>query len=423
MDWITHRSDYHRMTKCPLIMVAAVIACLCPNRSNAQSETTLHAAQAIDGKGHVLRDAFIVVRGGKIASVEENVRGRRADFELGSLTLLPGLIDAHAHLGWYFNKKGRLHTDNDGDTPEESMLAAAGNAWTMLNAGITTIQSPGSFTDRAVRDAINEGRIPGSRVLTSLEPIDDSTLSADSLRRNIRALKAQGADLVKIFASRSIRQGGAATMSLEQLQAICGEANSLGLRTLVHAHSAESMRRATEAGCTQIEHGVFADESVLTEMAKRGTYFDPQCDLIFRNYLDNRAKYEGIGNYNEAGFAAMERAIPLARDAVKRASRIAGLKMVWGTDAVAGAHGRNVEDLICRVQHGGIAPMTAITSATSLNAEAIRMEDRIGSIAKDLDADLIAVEGDPAKDITALRRVRFVMKGGKVYRFAPLTRS
>jgi imidazolonepropionase-like amidohydrolase len=234
----------------------------------------------------------------------------------------------------------------------------------------------------------------------------------------VRALKAQGADLVKVFASRSIRQGGSATMSLDQLKAICGEANSLGLRTLVHAHSAESMRRATEAGCTQIEHGVFADESVLKEMAERGTYFDPQCDLIFRNYLDNRARYEGIGNYNEAGFAAMERAIPLARAAVKRAVGIPGLKIVWGTDAVAGAHGRNVEDLICRVQHGGQSPMAAIISATSLGAEAIRMGDRMGALARGLEADLIAVEGDPSVDITSLRRVRFVMKGGKVYRAA-----
>jgi imidazolonepropionase-like amidohydrolase len=395
--------------------------CLVWSTAHAQ-QTTIHAARAIDGRGNILTDVFVTISDGKIASID-HPGSRRADYELGSLTLLPGLIDAHAHLGWYFNRKGRLHTDNDGDTPEESTLAAAGNAWTMLKAGITTIQSPGSLMDKAVRDAIDAGRLPGSRVLTSLEPIEDSTLSVDSLRRNIRALKAQGADLVKIFASRSIRQGGSATMSLEQMKAMCGEANALDLRTLVHAHSAESMRRATEAGCTQIEHGVFADEPVLVEMAKRGTYFDPQCDLIFTNYLDNRAKYEGIGNYNEAGFAAMRRAIPLARDAVKRASAIPGLKMVWGTDAVAGAHGRNVEDLICRVERGGVSPMSAITSATSLNAEAIRMSDRIGAIVKGLDADLIAVEGDPSKDITALRRVRFVMKGGKVYRADPLTRS
>jgi imidazolonepropionase-like amidohydrolase len=393
---------------CSLVLSAAA--------GGQSTSTTIHAQRAIDGKGNTLHDVIITVVDGKMANVDTNPGSKHADYELGSLTLLPGLIDGHAHLSWYFNSKGRLHTDNDGDTPEQSILAAAGNAWTMLYAGITTIQSPGSLWDKPVREAIELGRIPGSRVLTSLEPIEDSTLSPDSLRRNVRALKAQGADIVKIFASRSIRQGGSATMTQDQLNALCGEANTLGLRTLVHAHSAEAMQRATRAGCTQIEHGVFATDEVLREMAKRGTYFDPQCDLIFRNYLDNRAKYEGIGNYNEVGFAAMEKAIPLARAAVRKALTIPGLKIVWGTDAVAGAHGRNVEDLICRVQQGGQSPMAAITSATSLGAEAIRMSDRIGSIARGLDADLIAVDGDPSTDITALRRVRFVMKSGKVYR-------
>ncbi len=395
---------------------SAIIALLFAATASAQT-TTIHAQKAIDGKGRTLTDVLLTITDGKIAQIKDRSGTTRADYELGALTLLPGLIDGHAHLSWYFNSRNRLHTDNDGDTPEQSAIAAAGNAWTMLYAGITTIQSPGSLSEKPVRDAIESGRIPGSRVLTSLDPIEDSTLSVDSLRRNVRALKAQGADLVKIFASRSIRQGGSATMTQAQLDALCGEANTLGLRTLVHAHSAESMQRATRAGCTQIEHGVFATDEVLREMAQRGTYFDPQCDLIFRNYLDNRAKYEGIGNYNEAGFAAMEKAIPLARAAVKRAVAIPGLKIVWGTDAVAGAHGRNVEDLICRVQHGGQSPMAAIISATSLGAEAIRMSDRIGSLSPGLQADIIAVDGDPSADITALRRVRFVMKAGKVYRF------
>jgi len=182
------------------------------------------------------------------------------------------------------------------------------------------------------------------------------------------------------------------------------------------------MRRATEAGCTQIEHGIFATDEVLREMARRGTYFDPQCGLIFNNYLENRAKYEGIGNYNAEGFAAMERAIPLAEATIARAVKIPGLKMVWGTDAVAGAHGRNVEDLICRVQRGGQSPMAALASATSVGAEAMGMSNRIGAIAPGLEADMIAVEGDPSRDITALRRVRFVMKGGKVFLF-PGTRA
>lgn len=397
-----------------LVVLSAALA----TQSTAQV-IRVHANRAIDGKGNVLTDVTLTVEGGKITRVQQHAPHARADYELGDLTLLPGLIDGHAHLSWYFNRKGRLHTGNDGDSPVQSILSSAGNAYAMLIAGVTTVQSPGDPSDKGVRDWIAMGTIPGPRVLTSLEPIEDSTLSADSLRKNVGSLKEQGADLVKVFASRSIRQGGSATMSQEQLDAICGEANKLGLRTLVHAHSAESMHRAVKAGCTQIEHGVFANDEVLREMAQHGTYFDPQCDLIFRNYLDNRAKYEGIGNYNEAGFAAMEKAIPLARATIKRALGIPGLKMVWGTDAVAGAHGHNVDDLICRVQQGGQSPMAAITSATWLGAEAIRMADRIGSIGAGLEADLIAVEGDPSKDITALRRVQFVMRAGQVYVYKP----
>jgi imidazolonepropionase-like amidohydrolase len=221
---------------------------------------------------------------------------------------------------------------------------------------------------------------------------------------------------VKIFASKSIRDGGAATWSQEQLDAACGEAKAAGLRTLVHAHSAEAIRRAVLAGCTQIEHGVFADEATLQLMAERGVWFDPQCSLIFRNYLDNRSRYLGIGNYNDAGFAAMERAVPLAIATFRRATATRGLNVVFGTDAVAGAHGRNAEDLVCRVAEGGQPPMAAIVSATSLAARSLGLGDRIGTLAPGLEADLIAVAGDPAKDITALRHVVFVMKGGRVYR-------
>jgi imidazolonepropionase-like amidohydrolase len=292
-----------------------------------------------------------------------------------------------------------------------------GNAFVTLTSGVTTVQSPGSPEDKDLREFIATGPTPGPRVLTSLQPISSPRLSPDTLREIVRRRKAEGADFIKIFASQSIRDGGAPTLSQEQLNAICGEAKTQGLRTLVHAHSAESMKEATLAGCTQIEHGVFATDDVLRLMAERGTYFDPQCGLVFRNYLDNRAKYEGIGNYNEAGFAAMEKAIPLAVAAFKRARTIPGLKIVWGTDAVAGAHGRNVEDLICRVQDGGQPPMEAIISATSLGAQAMSLGDRIGVVAPGFQADLIAVEGDPSTDITALRRVVFVMKGGRVYRW------
>ncbi len=205
-------------------------------------------------------------------------------------------------------------------------------------------------------------------------------------------------------------------MTDSQLVAACGEAKSLGLRTLVHAHSAAAVRAATLAGCTQVEHGIFVTQDVLSLMAARGTYFDPQCALVFRNYLDNRARYEGIGNYTDSGFAAMERALPLAVADLRMALATPGLKVVYGTDAVAGADGHNAEDLICRVQQAGESPMLAIMAATSLNAEALGMGDRLGTIALGFEADVIAVDGDPLRDITALRRVSFVMKGGRVVR-------
>jgi len=377
---------------------------------------TIRAGRLIDGHGGVIENATIVVQEGRISRVDRGT-SRGTGYDLSHYTVLPGLIDAHAHLSWYFNRSGRYHTPNDGDTPVQSMLAMTANAFATLTSGVTTIQSPGSPEDKDLRDFIANGGTPGPRVLTSLQPISSPRFTPDSLREIVRRRKADGADFIKVFASQSIRDGGTQTLSQEQLDAICGEAKAQGLRTLVHAHSAESMRASTLAGCTQIEHGVFATEEVLKLMAERGTYFDPQCGLVFRNYLDNRAKYEGIGNYNEAGFAAMEKAIPLAVAALKRARATPGLKIVWGTDAVAGAHGRNVEDLICRVQDGGQPPMEAITSATSLGAEALGLGNQIGRIAPGYQADLIAVEGDPSKDITALRRVVFVMKGGRVYRW------
>jgi len=383
----------------------------------AGQTVTIRAGHLLDGRGSVMQNATIVIDRGVISRVEVSAGTNTATYDLSRYTVLPGLIDGHAHLSWYFNRSGRFHTPNDCDTPVQSMLAMTGNAFATLMSGVTTIQSPGSLEDKDLRDFIAVGPTPGPRILTSLQPISNPRLAPDTLRAIVRQRKAEGADFIKIFASQSIRDGGAPTLSQEQLNAICGEAKAQRLRTLVHAHSAESMKEATLAGCTQIEHGVFATDEVLRLMAERGVYFDPQCGLVFRNYLENRAKYEGIGNYNEAGFAAMEKAIPLAVAAFKRARATPGFNIVWGTDAVAGAHGRNVEDLICRVQDGGQPPLEAITSATSVGARALGMGNEIGSIAPGLQADIIAVDGDPSKDITALRRIVFVMKGGRVYRW------
>jgi imidazolonepropionase-like amidohydrolase len=377
---------------------------------------TIHAARLLDGRGNALDNVLVTVEKGRITKVERAGADAKAAYELKDLTLLPGLIDTHAHPVWYFNREGRYHAGRDGETPQSGVAAAEANLLATLLGGVTTIQSPGSAEDKALRDRIAVGELPGPRLLTSLQPLQNARSTPEQFRETVRTRKQQGADFIKVFASGSIRDGGNPTLTDEQLQAICGEAKAMGLRVMIHAHSAESVKMAALAGCTQIEHGVFATEENLKLLAERGIYFDPQVSLVFRNYLENRAKYQGIGNYNAAGFESMERALPLALRAFQKGIATPGLKVIFGSDAVAGAHGRNVDELVSRVQDGGQSGMAAVVSATSLAAEAIGLGKELGVLAPDFAADLIATEGDPSKDITALRRVAFVMKGGKVYR-------
>ena len=399
-------------------VLAALSLAAAPLAAQDSARVVLRAAVVVDGRGGVQRNVDILIEGSRIARIAARgpVPSGARIVDLGDRTVLPGLIDAHTHPVWYFNRQNRLHTASDGDTPAQSTLAAAANAYATLMAGFTTIQSVGSRNDPELRDVIASQGLPGPRILTSLDPLTDPRLTPDSLRALVRQRKAQGADVIKLFASASIREGGQQTMSDSQLVAVCGEAKALGLRTLVHAHSAAAVRASTLAGCPQVEHGIFVTQEVLSLMATRGTYFDPQCALVFRNYLDNRARYEGLGNYTDSGFAAMERALPLAAADLRMALATPGLKVVYGTDAVAGADGHNADDLICRVQQAGEVPMHAIIAATSLNAKALGLGDRIGTLAPGFEADVIAVDGDPLRDITALRRVSFVMKGGRVVR-------
>jgi imidazolonepropionase-like amidohydrolase len=380
---------------------------------------TIRAGRVYDGKGNVARDVVLQIDDGRITRIGRATG--KTTYDLSGMTLMPGWIDTHVHIGWHFGKDGRF--DNTGETPAQQALYGAENAYATLRGGFTTVQSLGAASDVDLREATARGTLPGPRVLTSIRQVNERTggtnrelATPDQLRDVIRKLKADGADVVKLFASASIRDGGKQTMSDAQLQAACGEAKAQGLRTVVHAHSAESMKATVLAGCTQIEHGSFATDEVLALMAERGTYFDPNVGLVLQNYIENKAKFMGIGNYNEEGFAYMEKAIPTVIEMFKRAIKTPKLKIVFGTDAVAGAHGRNVEEAIVRVRDGGQKPMDAIVAMTSLAAESLRMQERIGTIAPGLEADLVAVEGDPLTDITVLRKVTFVMKGGKVYR-------
>jgi len=185
----------------------------------------------------------------------------------------------------------------------------------------------------------------------------------------------------------------------------------------VHAYR-DAVRGATLAGCTQIEHGLGATDDDLKLMAEKGVYFDPQAGLLLETYLLYKDRYVGTPFFptNLEAFEAMEKILPMNHELMRRAGRIPGLKIVFGTDAVAGAHGRNAEEFVDRVRDCGVDAMTAMVSANSLGAEALGLADQIGSIAPGMQADVIALNGDPLKDITAVRRVVFVMKGGIVYK-------
>jgi imidazolonepropionase-like amidohydrolase len=403
-----------------LLSTAAILT-----TAQAPQGVTIRAGRLLDGRGGSQQNVVLRIDGGKIVSVGKT--GGPVTYDLSKYTLLPGFIDTHVHILWHFGKDGRF--DNTGETPEDRIKAGIENARVTVMNGFTTVQSVGERADLDLRAALDKDNLPGPRILTSVRQLNERTgaqrgqrgappvlATAEQLREAVREAKAAGADLIKLFASASIRDGGKQTMTDEQLQAACGEANTLNLRTLVHAHSAESMKAAILAGCTQMEHGTFASDEVLKMMADRGVYFDPNIGLVLQNYIENKAKFLGIGNYNEEGFAYMEKGIPIVTETFRRALKTPKLKIVYGTDAVAGAHGRNIEEAVVRVKDGGQKPMDAIVSLTSLSAESLRMKDQIGAIAPGLQADLVAVEGDPLADITALRRVRFVMRGGKVYR-------
>jgi len=199
-------------------------------------------------------------------------------------------------------------------------------------------------------------------------------------------------------------------MTDEQIQAVCGEAKAVGLRAVVHAIGDSGARASVLAGCTSIEHGTFLTNETLDLMAQKGTYFDPNL-LVLHNYLDKRESF----TFTPQALETLEKGLAPTVDVLQRA-RARNVKIIFGTDAVAGAHGRNAEEFVYRVKDAHEKPMDAIVSATSLSAQSLGLGDKIGTIAPGMEADIVAVSGNPLEDITAVRRVAFVMKGGKVYR-------
>jgi len=386
------------------LCAAAVLAL-----SAQERRTVIAVGTLLDGRGHVVRNTRLVVQGHTIAAIDPNASP--IDYDLRSATLTPGWIDTHVHINWHFDANGK--SVNSGEPADQAALATAADAWVTLQGGFTTVQSVGAAIDGPVRDEIARGLLPGPRILTSLRQIQDRSGDPDALRALVRRTKAEGADLIKLFATTGLGAGGNQSMSNAQIAATCGEATAVGLRSVVHAIGDAGARAAVDAGCTSIEHGTFVSDATLDEMARRGTYFDPNL-LVLHNYLDNRAGY----TFSPEALATIEKGIAPTIDVLRRA-RAKHVKITFGTDAVAGAHGRNADEFVYRVRDAHETPMDALVSATSLSAESLRLGDRIGTIATGYDADLVAVAGNPLDDITSVRRVVFVMKGGAVVKYVP----
>jgi imidazolonepropionase-like amidohydrolase len=375
--------------------------------------------RALDGHGGTLSGARIGVAGGRITSLAAPAGG--AVIDLRGYTVLPGWIDTHVHLASHFGTDGRIATETE--PPVEAAMEIAEAAWATLMGGFTTVQSVGDPSEKPLRDAIRDHGFPGPRVLTSLAWIEgDANTPAERLRAMVRERKAQGADLIKIFASSSQRVGAKPTFTEAQLKILCDEARAVGLRSMVHAYRSQ-VAAAARAGCREIEHGTYATAEDVKVAVKAGAFISPQVGLVVQNYLENKARYLGVGNYTEQGMATMARDMPLDFEICTLAVHTPGAKVVFSTDATAGAHGRNAEEFIGRVEHCGQSPMEALVSANAVAADALGMSDRLGRLAPGYEADIIALDGNPLEDLTAVRRVVFVMRGGVVYKWSGATRS
>jgi imidazolonepropionase-like amidohydrolase len=386
----------------PLLLLVSLPA----SAQTASPRIVLQTSTILDGRGAILKNQQIVIEGSRIVSVSSETA--EPTYDLRGLTVTPGWIDTHVHINWHMNGDNKSVAQSN--KLDDAALYTAADAWMTLMGGFTTVQSVGASIDAPVRNFISRGLLPGPRILTSIRQITNRSGDTDALRALVRKTKEEDGDVIKLFATTGLGAGGNKSMTDEQIQAVCGEAKAIGLRVVVHAIGDEGARAAVLAGCTSIEHGTFLKNDTLDLMAQRGTYFDPNL-LVLHNYLDKRESFA----FPEQTLNTLQKGIPPTEDVLRRA-RAHHVKVIFGTDAVAGAHGRNAEEFVYRVRDAHDKPMDEIVSATSLSAESLGMGDRIGSVAPGFEADLVAVEGNPIEDITAVRRVVFVMKAGKIYK-------
>jgi imidazolonepropionase-like amidohydrolase len=383
----------------------------------------LRAARMFDVRsGQTVADAVVVVEGERVASAGAGVRvpsGARV-IELGDVTLIPGLIDAHTHLTYHFDKTGRFGLVWDASA-EETLGYAEENARATLEAGVTTARDLGgdSRVVTRLRDRVGRGETAGPRLLVSGEPLTAAVLRGAEedrgervyrVRQFVRARIAEGVDVIKIF--EGVDATGRPVFSAQEVHAAVEEAAKAGLRVAVHAHEAAAVKAAVSGGCASVEHGSFLDDEAVRMLAKHRTALVPTLYLP-THYLEHRERFVAFDPLTWAFFERL-RAGNLANAA--RALK-GGVWVVAGSDAVAGLHGHNPREVEWLVR-AGLKPADALRAATLEGARLLGLEGKVGEISPGAFADIVAVAGDPTKDIGAVERVVFVMKGGRVVRAA-----
>jgi imidazolonepropionase-like amidohydrolase len=427
-------------TRAKHFLFALTIALLatCSGPATAQQSTprtVVNAGRFLDVKsGKTLPNQAIVIEGGKIVSVgpaaETKTSSTDTVIDLSHATVLPGLIDAHTHLTG--DPKDAGYESLGISIPRQTLIGAR-NARITLDAGFTTVRNVGAagFSDVALRDAINAGDVPGPRMLVSGPPLgitgghcDEDLLAPEfhsvadgvadgitGVQHKVRENIKYGADLIKICATGGVLSHGdnpqASQYTLEEMKAIVADAHRLGRKVAAHAHGAQGILWASEAGVDSIEHGSYIDDAGIAEMKKNGTYLVPTL------YLGDWFPANAEALHLPAELIAKARVIvPLARKNIAHAFA-SGVKVGFGTDAAVYPHGLNGREFAVMVKLG-LSPLQSIRAATINDADLLGWPDKVGAIEPGKWADIIAVDGDPLQDVTTLERVKFVMKGGSV---------
>jgi imidazolonepropionase-like amidohydrolase len=399
------------------------------------SRVVVRAGKLLDVKtGKTLADQAIVIEGDKIVSVGAMaaVKSSASDrvIDLSHATVLPGLTDAHTHLT--MDPKNIGYASLAVSVPREA-LTGARNARVTLEAGFTSVRNVGAsaFTDVALRDAINAGEIPGPHMLVSGPALgitgghcDNNLLPfeyhateegvADGIaqvQHKVRENIKYGADLIKVCATGGVLSKGddpqASQYTLEEMKAIVADAHRLGRKVAAHAHGAQGILWASEAGVDSIEHGSYIDDAGIAEMKKNGTYLVPT--LYLGDWFLENAEKNRVPDFLLFKAKAV---VPAARKNIAHAFA-SGVKVAFGTDAAVYPHGLNAHEFAVMVKLG-LTPLQSIQAATINAADLLGWSDKIGTVEPGRWADIIAVDGDPLQDVTTLERVKFVMKGGEV---------